>query len=260
MCTFNIRFHPPCECRSVHAMSTTVAPLEVLVREWLRLDSGSSVLEPHKRSTRAEIQALWDAGNTPELEKRMRWLSCAFFFFHFTTSLYLLMQDAHRVWHCRLVVEISFCDWIPTIFHRTGLRGRMEAGWSRMNDLTVIQASQVRSAFKSAHNIINTLYLKGLCAYVLANVRDAETRGIVVGHDHRYNSERWAKLTAAVFASKNVKVYLHRGYVHTPLVPFSLKTLKAACGVMITGKSKPTLTLRMFSWRVIASHNPKVGL
>ena len=26
----------------------------------------------------------------------------------------------------------------------TGLRGRMEAGWSRMNDLIVIQASQVR--------------------------------------------------------------------------------------------------------------------
>lgn len=25
-----------------------------------------------------------------------------------------------------------------------GLRGRMEAGWSRMNDLIVIQASQVR--------------------------------------------------------------------------------------------------------------------
>jgi len=32
--------------------------------------------------------------------------------------------------------------------HRTslGLRGRMEAGWSRMNDLIVIQASQVRES------------------------------------------------------------------------------------------------------------------
>jgi hypothetical protein len=27
-----------------------------------------------------------------------------------------------------------------------GLRGRMEAGWSRMNDLIVIQASQVRES------------------------------------------------------------------------------------------------------------------
>lgn len=26
----------------------------------------------------------------------------------------------------------------------TGLRGKMEAGWSRMNDLIIIQASQVR--------------------------------------------------------------------------------------------------------------------
>ena len=67
-------------------------------------------------------------------------------------------------------------------------------------------------------------------------MRDASTRGIVIGHDHRHNSERWSKLTATVFASKRVKVYLHRGLVHTPLVPFSVKRLNAACGVMITGE------------------------
>jgi phosphomannomutase len=109
-------------------------------------------------------------------------------------------------------------------FGTAGLRGRMEAGWSRMNDLIIIQASQ------------------GLCAYVLENVRNASNRGIVIGHDHRHNSERWSRMTAAVFASNRVQVYLHRGLVHTPLVPFSVKKLNAACGVMIT-----------------ASHNPKVG-
>jgi phosphoglucomutase len=75
----------------------------------------------------------------------------------------------------------------------------MEAGWARMNDLVVIQASQ------------------GLCAYVLANVRDAPARGVVVGHDHRHHSARWAALAAAAFSARGVKVYLHRGLVHTPL-------------------------------------------
>ncbi|KAL1709947.1 hypothetical protein EV121DRAFT_193766 [Schizophyllum commune] len=106
-------------------------------------------------------------------------------------------------------------------FGTAGLRGRMEAGWSRMNDVTVIQASQ------------------GLCAYVLANVPNAAERGVVVGHDHRHNSERWAKLTAAAFIEKGVKVYLHRGLVHTPLVPFTVKNRGAACGVMITASHNP---------------------
>jgi phosphoglucomutase len=75
----------------------------------------------------------------------------------------------------------------------------MEAGWARMNDLTIIQASQ------------------GLCSYVLKTVPQAATRGVVVGHDHRHNSERWALLTAAAFIAQGVKVYLHQELVHTPL-------------------------------------------
>ncbi|KAH7927714.1 hypothetical protein BV22DRAFT_1103519 [Leucogyrophana mollusca] len=152
----------------------TTPSLDDLVSDWLRLDKNES--------TRTEIEQLRDAGNTAELEKRMR-------------------------------VRIEFGT--------AGLRGKMEAGWSRMNDLIIIQASQ------------------GLCAYVLAHVRDAANRGVVVGHDHRHNSEKWAHLTAAVFIASNVKVYLHRGLVHTPLVPFSVKKLNAACGVMITASHNP---------------------
>ncbi|KAH7906231.1 hypothetical protein BJ138DRAFT_1175028 [Hygrophoropsis aurantiaca] len=133
-------------------------------------------------NTRVEIQKLRNADDTRELEMRMR-------------------------------VRIQFGT--------AGLRGKMEAGWSRMNDLVIIQASQ------------------GLCAYVLENIKNAACRGVVVGHDHRYNSERWAQLTAAAFIASNVKVYLHRGLVHTPLVPFSVKQLDAACGVMITASHNP---------------------
>lgn len=132
--------------------------------------------------TRAEIQALVSAGDTEGLEMRMR----------------------NRI-----------------EFGTAGLRGKMEAGWSRMNDLIVIQASQ------------------GLCEYVLKTVTDAASRGVVVGHDHRHHSEKWAKLTAAAFIAKGVKAYLHRGLVHTPLVPFSVGRLNAACGVMITASHNP---------------------
>ncbi|KAJ7093102.1 hypothetical protein C8R44DRAFT_815571 [Mycena epipterygia] len=133
-------------------------------------------------ATRQEIQSMWDEGRTTELEQRMR---------------------------------------IRIEFGTAGLRGRMAAGWSCMNDLIVIQASQ------------------GLCQYVLKNVDRAASRGVVIGHDHRHNSERWAELTAAVFVSSGFKVYLHRGLVHTPMVPFSVKALNASCGVMVTASHNP---------------------
>ncbi|KAK7466480.1 hypothetical protein VKT23_005201 [Stygiomarasmius scandens] len=133
-------------------------------------------------TTRAEIQSLWDKADTEALERRMR----------------------NRI-----------------EFGTAGLRGRMEAGWSRMNDLIVIQASQ------------------GLCKYVLEQVENASSKGVVIGHDHRHNSERWAQLTAAAFIKNGVKVYLHRGLVHTPMVPFTVKQIGAACGVMITASHNP---------------------
>lgn len=48
-------------------------------------------------------------------------------------------------------------------------------------------------------------------------VHAAKIRGIVIGYDHRRNSERFAQLTAAAFIHEGVKVYLHQGIVHTPL-------------------------------------------
>lgn len=150
------------------------APLQDLVKEWLRLDPNES--------TRKDVEHLWNNNAVGELERRMR-------------------------------TRIEFGT--------AGLRGKMEAGWSRMNDLIVIQASQ------------------GLCAYVLDHVENAAIRGVVIGHDHRHNSERWAQLTAAAFIVNNVKVYLHNGLVHTPMVPFSVKALNAACGVMITASHNP---------------------
>ncbi|PPQ90139.1 hypothetical protein CVT25_012308 [Psilocybe cyanescens] len=138
-------------------------------------------LDPNPE-TRKEIQTLWDSHDVDELEKRLR-------------------------------TRIEFGT--------AGLRGRMEAGWSRMNDLIILQTSQ------------------GLSDYVLEHVKDARSRGLVVGYDHRHHSKHWAQLTTSIFVSKGIKVYLLQGFNHTPMVPFSVKRLNAACGVMITASHNP---------------------
>ncbi|KDQ20355.1 hypothetical protein BOTBODRAFT_51664 [Botryobasidium botryosum FD-172 SS1] len=130
-------------------------------------------------------------------------------------------EEIERLWESREFAQLEKRLRNRIEFGTAGLRGRMEAGFARMNDLIVIQASQ------------------GLCSYVLENVHNAAERGVVVGHDHRHNSERFAKLTAAAFINRGVRVYLHRGVVHTPLVPFSVSKLNAACGVMVTASHNP---------------------
>jgi len=74
-------------------------------------------------------------------------------------------------------------------FGTAGLRAAMEAGFSRMNSVTVIQASQ------------------GLVAYLLSTASNVKHRGVVIGRDARHNSEKFAKLTAAAFTAKGIRVW-----------------------------------------------------
>ncbi|PSN64666.1 hypothetical protein BS50DRAFT_611885 [Corynespora cassiicola Philippines] len=106
-------------------------------------------------------------------------------------------------------------------FGTAGLRGPMKAGFACMNSLTVIQASQ------------------GLAAYLLKTEKDVKRRGVVIGRDARHNSEKFAKLTAAAFVAKNIKVWWYESPTHTPLVPFGVRELNAAAGVMITASHNP---------------------
>lgn len=123
--------------------------------------------------------------------------------------------------HRRLDERISFGT--------AGLRSRMEAGFSRMNTLTVLQASQ------------------GLASYIKSQF--PENLSVVVGHDHRYHSNEFARVTVTAFLQLGFKVhYLNlpskdstETFVHTPMVPFTINQLNDSAGIMIT-----------------ASHNPKM--
>ncbi|KAG8430787.1 hypothetical protein GDO86_020010 [Hymenochirus boettgeri] len=107
-------------------------------------------------------------------------------------------------------------------FGTAGLRSSMGAGFSHINDLTVIQSTQ------------------GMYHYLQRCFPDLRTRGVVVGYDTRgqatsaSSSVRFAKLTAAVLLSKGVSIFLFSKYVPTPFVPYAVQKLGAVAGVMIT--------------------------
>jgi phosphoglucomutase len=102
-------------------------------------------------------------------------------------------------------------------FGTAGLRGKMQVGFSSMNCLTVIQASQ------------------GLAKFVQS--RDAQRaveHGVVIGADARHNSHRFAVLVANAMRALGFKVHWLGSVVQTPLVAWATGFTGAAAGVMIT--------------------------
>jgi phosphomannomutase len=110
----------------------------------------------------------------------------------------------------------------PLEFGTAGLRGRVEAGLSRMNRLSVIKASW---GFGSQ--------------LVESRAAEARARGVVVGFDGRHSSRRFAEDTAAVLAGLGIPVRLFADPVPTPLLSFAVPHLAAAGGVMVTASHNP---------------------
>lgn len=97
----------------------------------------------------------------------------------------------------------------------------MGAGYSRINVLTVIQTSQ------------------GLAEHLRSILGRSPRDGVVIGHDARHNSERFARHAAAVFIQRGFLVWWLEDLVHTPMVPFAIGKYKALAGVMITASHNP---------------------
>ena len=64
-------------------------------------------------------------------------------------------------------------------------------------------------------------------------------RGIVIGYDNRFLSDVAAKTAAGVFAANNIKVFMSRGAIPTPLVTFTVLSKHAASGIVITASHNP---------------------
>lgn len=106
-------------------------------------------------------------------------------------------------------------------FGTGGLRGIMGAGSNRMNIYTVGAATQ------------------GLSNYLKKNFKDLKQISVVVGHDCRNNSRKFAEISANIFSANGIKVYLFENLRPTPEISFAIRYLGCQSGIVITASHNP---------------------
>lgn len=106
-------------------------------------------------------------------------------------------------------------------FGTGGLRGIMGVGSNRMNIYTVGAATQ------------------GLSNYLNANFKDLPQISVVVGHDCRNNSRKFAEISANIFSANGIKVYLFDALRPTPEVSFAIRHLGCQSGIILTASHNP---------------------
>ena len=105
-------------------------------------------------------------------------------------------------------------------FGTVGMRGVLGAGRNRMNVFTVRRAAA------------------GLADYLNS---DPDSRGkcVAIGFDSRKYSDRFAKQTALVLATRGVRACLFDSLRPVPMLSFAVRRLGAAAGVVITASHNP---------------------
>ncbi len=106
-------------------------------------------------------------------------------------------------------------------FGTGGLRGIMGPGSNRMNIYTVGAATQ------------------GLANYLKDAFMDLPEISVVVGHDVRNNSRKFAEIVADIFSANGIKVYLFENFRPTPELSFAIRHLGCQSGVNITASHNP---------------------
>ena len=106
-------------------------------------------------------------------------------------------------------------------FGTGGLRGIMGAGSNRVNKYTVGGATQ------------------GLTNYLLQEFANLPEIKVVIGHDCRINSRKFAEISANIFSANGIKVYLFEDLRPTPEVSFAIRKLGCQSGIMITASHNP---------------------
>jgi phosphoglucomutase len=106
-------------------------------------------------------------------------------------------------------------------FGTGGLRGIMGVGTNRMNQYTVGAATQ------------------GLANYLKKEFADLPEIKVVIGHDCRNNSRRYAEISADIFSANGIKAYLFPDLRPTPLISYAIRKLDCQSGIIITASHNP---------------------
>ncbi len=106
-------------------------------------------------------------------------------------------------------------------FGTGGLRGIMGVGSNRMNIYTVGAATQ------------------GLSNYLNKNFKDRDQISVVVGHDCRNNSRKFAEISADIFSANGIKVYLFDDMRPTPEMSYAIRKLGCQSGIILTASHNP---------------------
>lgn len=69
--------------------------------------------------------------------------------------------------------------------------------------------------------------------------KNFEKPSVVVGHDCRFAGELFAETVAKVLIANNIKVFLAKDFVSTPMVSLGALKLKASLGIIITASHNP---------------------
>ena len=106
-------------------------------------------------------------------------------------------------------------------FGTGGLRGIMGAGTNRMNIYTVGSATQ------------------GLSNYLKSQFPNIPQISVVIGHDCRNNSRKFAEISANIFSANGIKVYLFEDLRPTPEASFAIRHLGCQSGIILTASHNP---------------------
>ncbi len=140
-------------------------------------------------------------------EKYKAWLTCPAMNEELLSDLRSMDEDARN--------DSFYRD---LAFGTGGLRGVLGAGCNRMNLFTVAKAT------------------RGLARYLKETF---PSPSCAVSFDSRIHSRDFAELTAAVFASMGVRVFLYPRLQPTPMLSFAVRHLQTSAGVMITASHNP---------------------
>lgn len=106
-------------------------------------------------------------------------------------------------------------------FGTGGLRGIMGVGTNRINIYTVGAVTQ------------------GLSNYLNKCFAGKDRISVVVGHDCRNNSDKYAGISADIFSANGIKVYLFDDLRPTPEISFAIRHFGCQSGINITASHNP---------------------